>query len=77
MRFDYALRFAPLTNREPSVSCQRYLWGKPELCLTIGVLYVDVNSCLCPGEEEQAELSVAYNCGGHSRSLLEEVATAG
>jgi len=41
-----------------------YRWGEPELGLAIGVRYMDVNSCLFAGEEEQAELAVTKGAKG-------------
>ena len=33
------------------------------------MLNMDVNSCFFPGKEEQAKLSIANNCGCHSRNV--------
>jgi hypothetical protein len=32
---------------------------------------VNMNACFFAGEEEQAELSVAYNCGSHLLTVPE------
>jgi hypothetical protein len=59
MRFDDCMRLPDLSGRQPHIDGQVYLGCKPELCLTIRMSDMHVNSCLLAREEEQAELAVA------------------
>jgi hypothetical protein len=47
-----------------------YVRREPEFGLAAGVCHVDVNTRLFPGKEEQSELAVADDGGGHVEHFI-------
>ena len=69
MGHDHCFGFAQLSFRQASVRGQRYIRREPELCLSVRMLHMDVDSRFFPGKEEHAELPIACNCWSHPPTL--------
>jgi hypothetical protein len=63
VRFDYELGLPELGRRQADVDRQVNRGLQPELGFAIGVRDMDVNARFFSRKEEQAERTVANNCG--------------
>ena len=71
MRLDDRLRVGDLAGRQARGGSEVNDGRKPELGLTIGVRYVNVDASLFVGEEEQSEWSITDDSGCPASTLAD------